>query len=172
MISISKATENDIPALVAMINAAYRGESSRRGWTTEADLLEGDLRTDPDNLAALLRRERAAMLQARDNDGELLGCVFLDRHDRGLYLGMLTVWPDKQARGIGKRLLIAAAEYAREQGIDRIYMRVLSQRDALIAWYERHGYARTGETQAFDVDFKYGVPTEPLEFVLLEMRVS
>lgn len=171
MLTTSPATVADIPALVHLVNQAYRGEPSRQGWTTEADLLKGDLRTDENDLTKLLERPQAVVLKASDEADVISGCVFLEKREERLYLGMLSVSPEKQAHGIGKQLLAAAAEHARAQGCSSIYMRVLSKRHELIGWYERHGYHSTGETAPYDAPSKYGVPTQPLEFVIMEKVV-
>ena len=172
MSSIATSTEHDIPALLHLINRAYRGEASKKGWTTEANLLQGDLRTDAGGLAELLHREHAVILKYHDDAGNLTGCVFLEKHGDRLYLGMLSVDPALQAQGIGKQLLAAASEHALQTGCRSIYMRVLSQRHELIAWYERHGYARNGETQPYEGPPKFGIPTEPLVFDIMEKMVS
>ena len=78
-IVVRDAGTADIPALHRLIESAYRGESSRAGWTTEADLLDGQ-RTDPDDLAGILADPSQALLTAW-RDGELLG--FVQIADRG-----------------------------------------------------------------------------------------
>lgn len=171
MLTVSPATAADIPALVYLVNQAYRGEPSRQGWTTEADFLKGDLRTDENDLSKLLARPHAVVLKASDEADAISGCVFLEKRDGRLYLGMLSVAPEKQAHGIGKLLLAAAAKHARSQGCSSIYMRVLSKRHELISWYERHGYHLTGETMPYDAPPQFGTPTEPLEFVIMEKVV-
>jgi len=162
------ATPHDIPALLPLVNSAYRGEASRRGWTTEADFLTGDLRTDADDMAALMARPDAVILQATDPDGNLVGCVFLEKRGDRLYLGMLSVWPELQGQGIGKALLQGAEQRAATLGCPAIFMRVLSPRHELFAWYERHGYHPTGEREPYNAPPKYGVPQVPLDFVVLE----
>jgi len=171
MLNVSPATPADIPALVHLVNQAYRGEPSRKGWTTEADLLEGDLRTDENDLSKLLQRPHAVVLKASDGASAVVGCVFLEKRDGRLYLGMLSVAPEKQAHGIGKQLLTAAEAHALNQGCPSIYMRVLSKRHELIGWYERHGYRLTGETMPYDAPPQFGIPTEPLEFAIMEKVV-
>jgi len=168
MTSISTAGPNDIPSLLILINRAYRGEASKKGWTTEAHLLEGDLRTDADTLSGLLGRENAVILKYAGESGDLDGCVFLEKQGDRLYPGMLSVDPEKQARGTGKKLLAAAEEHARKHGCRAIFMRVFSVRHELIAWYERHGYRHTGETQPYAGAAKFGVPGEPLVFSIME----
>ncbi|MCB0527325.1 MAG: GNAT family N-acetyltransferase [Saprospiraceae bacterium] len=171
MTRISPATADDIPQLLTLINRAYRGEVSRQGWTTEADFLMGDLRTDADDLFALMQREHAVILKANTESGALTGCVFLEKRAGRLYLGMLSVDPALQAAGLGKQLLGAAEDHARNTGCRSVYFRVLSKRYQLIAWYERRGYALTGDTEPFDAPMKFGEPTEPLVFAIMEKPV-
>jgi ribosomal protein S18 acetylase RimI-like enzyme len=166
--SIIAATIQDIPALVPLINSAYRGDASKKGWTTEANLLEGEQRTDVDFLTNLLSNSAANMLKYKDADNSIIGCVYLEKMERGLYLGMLTVSPLQQAGGIGKKLLAAAEVYGKEKGCPCIFMKVISLRHELIAWYERHGYHKTGETKPLPGDNRFGIPTQPLEFLIME----
>ena len=106
-----------------------------------------------------------------DNDGALQGCVFLKKTEAQLYLGMLTVSPGLQGSGIGKTLLEASEQYAREQGCQKIVMTVISVRQELIAWYERKGYRTTGEKSPFPKDPRFGIPKQELEFVVMEKEV-
>lgn len=162
---IGIATVADIPAINRLVNRAYRGDSSRQGWTTEADLLSG-LRTTEADLYESLANPQAHVLTYRA-EGRLLGCVYLERKEAELYLGMLTVSPDCQTEGIGKRLLGAAEEVARNFGCQAIVMTVISQRHELIAWYERRGYQSTGATKPFPDDPRFGVPMQPLTFIVM-----
>jgi ribosomal protein S18 acetylase RimI-like enzyme len=164
---ISPATLADVPALNVLINSAYRGDSSRRGWTTEADLL-GGIRTSEETLRDTLSKPNSTML-LYTADEQVVGCVYLEKKDVKLYLGMLTVAPDAQAGGIGRQLLTHAEGYARTHGCQAIMMTVISQRHELIAWYERRGYQRTGETQPFPMnDPRFGEPKTHLEFIVME----
>jgi ribosomal protein S18 acetylase RimI-like enzyme len=154
------ATHADLPAAAAFINAAYRGDSARQGWSHEADLLDGQ-RISAEDLAQDLRRAGSMLGLYRDAaEGELLGCVWLEpKEDATWYLGMLTVKPDLQARQIGRSLLAAAEGYAYGQGARRMRISVISLRAPLIAWYERRGYALTGEVLPFPYDNeKVGLP--------------
>lgn len=169
--TISKATSADLQRLSVLVNSAYRGESSKKGWTTEADLLGGQ-RTDEAGLQEMINTKDAAILTYSDAQQQLLGCVYLQKKPAGLYLGMLTVSPELQGGGIGKKLLAAAEDYARETGCSAIVMTVISVRAELIAWYERHGYVRTGETQPFPTDPAFGLPKQPLEFIVLQKPIQ
>ena len=166
-LSISPAGDEDLPGLLALVNSAYRGDSSRAGWTTEADLLDG-IRTDSASLEAMLHHPDAAILVCTDRNKEMIGCVYLQQMGLSVYLGMLTVSPMLQAKGIGKQLLLAAEEFANNQGCTSIQMTVISLRHELIAWYERHGYAKTGQTEPFPNDEKFGIPKRRLEFIVMK----
>ena len=120
------ATIQDIPELVALINSAYRGDVSKKGWTTEADLLKGEIRTNKETLEQLMQTEGAVFLKYVNEQNEIEGCVFLDKKGNKLYLGMLSVSPNLQAKGTGKQLMNAAVMYAKQQGCDVIFMRVIS----------------------------------------------
>jgi len=170
--SVSIATKADIPELVILINSAYRGESSKKGWTTEADLLDGQ-RTDDDSLRMLLTKPGSILLKYVNEANKISACVNLQQQGKKIYLGMLTVAPSLQGSGIGKQLLSASEQYSRENKFEAIRMTVISIRLELIAWYERHGYNRTGETQPFPTDDpKFGIPKQFLEFVVLEKNMS
>ena len=170
--SLQPATITDIDQLLALVNGAFRGESSKKGWTHEADLIEGSARTDAATLEEMLLHPESTMLKFSRPDDQIEACVYLQVKPRGLYLGMLTVQPELQGAGIGKQLLAAAEDFARQHHCPCIYMSVISLRPDLLAWYERHGYRLTGEKQPFAVDPKFGVPTRPLEFVILEKSIS
>ena len=167
---ITIATTNDIPALNILVDSAYRGESSKKGWTTEEHLL-GGIRTDEKGLSQTFDNESITVLKYTKND-KIIGTVSLEKQDQKLYLGMLTVSPDLQGGGIGKQLLKAAEVFAQEERIPKIVMTVISVRSELIAWYERHGYVRTGETKPFPMDDpNFGIPKEFLEFIVLEKKL-
>ena len=168
--NISKATLQDIPQLVTLINNAYRGEHSKKGWTTEADLLDG-LRTDSENLEKMMNKQNAVILKFCNDDNVLQGCVYLEKKGNKMYLGMLTVSPLEQAKGMGKKLLFAAEKYAGDQKCSKIEMTVISVRDELITWYQKHGYDKTGKTKPFPSDAKFGIPKQPLEFIVMQKEV-
>ncbi len=167
---IEKALINDAPALNKLVNSAYRGESSKQGWTTEADLLDGT-RIDEAALSELIEKKDSTVLLYKEA-GEIFGCVELRLYPDKLYLGMLSVRPNTQGKGIGKKLLAEAEVYANQKGVTKIEMTVISIRTELIEWYKRHGYQLTGERKPFVVpDVRWGVPKQQLEFVVLEKRI-
>jgi GNAT superfamily N-acetyltransferase len=162
------ATAADVPELVTLIESAYRGDSSRAGWTTEADILGGQ-RTDPEGVAAVVTGENGRMLVV-ERGGELVACCQLEHRGDHAYFGMFAVRPALQGAGLGKVIIAEAERWVRaEWGAREMRMTVISAREDLIAWYERRGYARTGETTPFPYgDERFGIPRRAdLEFELL-----
>jgi ribosomal protein S18 acetylase RimI-like enzyme len=167
MALITPATINDTPALVRLVNSAYRGDASKAGWTTEAHLLDG-IRTDEASITQLINKPGGVILKNVNGNNELMGCVYLQKNQSHMYLGMLSVLPTAQTNGIGKKLIEASEEYAMEQLCNEVVMTVISVRTELIEWYKRRGYTLTGETQPFPNDLKFGIPKQPLEFVVMK----
>jgi ribosomal protein S18 acetylase RimI-like enzyme len=168
--NISIATQQDVPQLEKLINSAYRGEESKKGWTTEADLLTGK-RITAHELIGIINEKGSVILKCCNDHNHLTGCVYLKKNENKMYLGMLTVSPTLQASGIGKTILKAAESYALANGSDTIEMRVISIRDELIAWYRRHGYIDTGKKMPFPNDPSVGNPTQFLEFIIMEKKL-
>jgi len=167
------ATLADIPALVTLVTSAYRGDASRAGWTTEADILDG-ARIDPQGLQADIERPRSTILLA-ERDGQLLACAHVaDDQGKG-YFGMFSVDPTQQGGGIGKQVMLAAeAHAAGEWGVPVMQMTVIDIRDELIAFYERRGYQRTGIKNPFPYgDERFGLPKrDDLRFEILEKSLA
>jgi predicted N-acetyltransferase YhbS len=167
--AVRPAVPGDVPALLDLVQGAYRGESARRGWTHEADLLGGQ-RIDAEALGAVIGEEDQCLLVAED-EGRMIGCVQISAKGGGLaYLGLLSVDPEVQAAGLGKRLIAAAeAEAVGRFAARRMEMTVIARRGELIAYYERRGYALTGEMRPFPIDDpRFGLPmTGDLDFVVL-----
>ena len=170
-VQISLAQLTDIAAITQLLNSAYRGESSRKGWTTEADLIGGDLRTDERNLQQVMEQEGSVLLKYTNAADAIIGCVNLQQHGKRIYLGMFCVSPLLQGGGIGRQLLQAAEEYALSLQCTTIYMSVISVRQELIDWYIRNGYKDTGEKKAFPEDGLTGKHLQPLEFIILEKHL-
>lgn len=167
------ATKEDAAALEALIESAYRGDSSRAGWTTEADLLDGN-RTSVPQLLEVLADDDQLILACDDADG-LLATVTVERRDGYGYVGAVSVRPTDQGSGIGRELLARAERTIREEwGLQRARMTVIAQRPELIDWYGRRGYADTGETAPFPYgDTRFGAPKrDDLYFVILEKALG
>jgi len=158
-ISFRRAQLIDVATIVELVNSAYRGESSRGGWTTEADILGGQ-RTDADEISRLINMKDSIILLCLSGNG-LIGSVHLEKIDsETAYLGMLVVKPNLQGQGAGKRFMTQAEEFARaEWGIKRMQMQVITLRGELIAYYQRRGYQFTGEIRPFpEFEPKFGLP--------------
>jgi len=168
-LSFRAAGQADIERVVALVESAYRGDASRVGWTTEADLLDGR-RTGRDDIEAILARERSQLLLA-EQGGELIACAHVMVEDGAGYFGMFSVVPEQQGAGLGKQVLAEAEGIVGERWRwDAMRMTVIDVREELIAFYERRGYRRTGIKKPFPYgDARFGLPKrEDLRFEILE----
>lgn len=163
---ITIATIKDVKALNDLINSAYRGESSKKGWTYEADLL-GGIRTTEEDLTETIQKSDTTILKYMNNQ-EIIACMMLVEKEDKLYLGMLTVSPELQGGGIGKQLLKQAEVIAQKKGLPKIGITVISARQELIDWYKRHGYVETGEREPFLLNVHFGDPKQDLDFIVME----
>ena len=166
---IRPATLADVSALDQLVNSAYRGDSSRKGWTTEADLLDG-IRTSEESLSNMIRQPDSVILVLEEN-GILNACVYLEQQGSVLYLGMLTVKPELQAKGLGSLMMKAAEERAVSLGCNAIQMTVITERESLISYYQRKGFVDTGARKPFPADPAFGIPKKPLQFLVMEKRL-
>lgn len=166
------ATTQDIAPLAALVNSAYRGDSSRTGWTTEADLLGGQ-RTDCDEIRSLLEMPDSIILIGMQGD-EIVATLHLQLNDSSAYLGMFAIRPDLQGAGIGKHCLQQAEHLVRQRwGASTMLMTVITLRHELIAYYERRGYRRTGILKPFPTSPRFGIPkTDGLELMVLKKTLG
>lgn len=166
------ATVEDVPDLVRLVESAYRGQASRAGWTTEADLLDGQ-RLDAAMATAAVTAPDGLVLLGLDG-GAPVGCCQLERRDGYAYFGMFAVDPRRQGAGLGRAVLAGAERHAAEHwGATELRMTVITQRSDLIGWYERRGYVRTGETSPFPYgDRRFGIPRrDDLRFEVLVKKL-
>jgi GNAT superfamily N-acetyltransferase len=172
--NLTTATDADVPAVVSLINLAFRGDGEEAGWSTEEKFIEGTRITEDLLREDMAAKPHATMLLWRQMDGALLGCVWLEPQQTGIwYLGLLAVYPRQQKAGLGRKLLESAEHWARERGASEIKMTVVHVRTALIDWYKRRGYVLTGEMKPFPYgDNRYGVPKrDDLYFIVLLKRL-
>ncbi len=163
------ADDTDVDAIVALVQSAYRGDSSRAGWTTESDLLDGQ-RTDSDDVRSSVTAADSVVVLA-EHDGVIVGCCHLQRRGSRCYFGMFAVDPTRQGNGLGKQVMAHVEQLARTRwACTAMEMTVIRQRTDLIAFYERRGYTDTGRRSPFPYgDERFGLPRrDDLEFTLLE----
>lgn len=170
--NIAIAAEADIAFITHLLNISYRGETSKQGWTTEAELIAGNTRADEIMVQQIMEQAGSVFLKYTNDEHQISGCVNLQQHDCKLYLGMFSVSPHLQGAGIGKQILKATEEYALHVGCTAIYMSVISLRTELISWYQRHGYVDTGKRIPFEEDGITGRHLKQLEFMILEKNLS
>jgi ribosomal protein S18 acetylase RimI-like enzyme len=173
---LKPAVEADFAEIVTLATWAYRGTGAGASWNAEEGIIDGQRMNEELLREDLAARPNGLLLVWRDGPDEpLLGTAWLNPEGEGVwYLGLLTVRPDRQNGGAGRVLLSAAEDYARERGGAHIRMTVLHVREALIAWYERRGYMKTGETEPFPYgDDRFGRPLrDDLYFVVLERMIA
>ena len=165
------AVNADAEQIAQLVNSAYRGDSSRAGWTTEADLLQGT-RINTQEVTGLIQEKNSIILLCTQ-EGEMIGCVHLKKIDDAAYLGMFVVKPLLQGAGIGKRFM-GEAELTVQclWGVKKMWMTVISVRHELIAYYERRGYVRTGRMKPFPEEFGQKVLlTDSLQLEELEKHL-
>ncbi|MFZ6768000.1 GNAT family N-acetyltransferase [Undibacterium sp. Di26W] len=172
VISFRPAVDADAEVIADLVNSAYRGDSSRQGWTTEADLLQGSRILAPEVRKLIATPGSVILLCVQDED--IIGCVNLEKTEGAAYLGMFVVRPVLQGNGIGKHFMQMAEQHAQELwGIDKIWMTVINVRKELIAYYERRGYVRTGRLKPFPSDNgKEQMLVENLQFEEMEKTLS
>ena len=174
-LAIRIATSADANAIANLVNAAYRGDTGRRGWTTESDILSGQ-RVDQQSLMETLQEVDSVILLAVTSVGEIRGCVHVKKNSTEVsYLGMLTAAFDGQTQGIGSRLLSAAEDFAKSiNGAKSIEMTVIESRTELIDWYCRRGYQETGEKRPFpEHDERFGIPlVKGIRFSVLQKQLG
>lgn len=152
--SLEKASHQHIEALHRLINQAYRGAE---GWTRETHIVSGE-RISRDAVQSLVESDTSHLFITR-NKGEISACICVEAQHNSAYIGTFAVAPAYQNQGLGRHVLDQAERFARDiLGADTLNMVVISQRPELIAYYERRGYQRTGETENYPLDMNVGTP--------------
>lgn len=166
-IVLERAAQNDAESIAALVNSVYRGENSKKGWTTEADFLSG-IRITEEKVKEIIERKNDLIILALE-EGIIIGCVHLENAGRYSYLGMLSVDVNYQDRGIGKILINECERYTRGVfGLNEIRMKVISRRTELIEYYNRRGYFPAGELEEFGASGDtFGDTNEKLYFQTL-----
>ncbi len=165
---IRQAHAGDAPSIAALVNQAYRPDTTAAGWTHESALVAG-ARVSALQVAEMIASKGVVLLACEGL--QIVGCVHVEQVEGGACaIGMLATLPAQQNRGLGKRLLAAAEVWAvRHYGATAFKMSVLSARPELLAYYERRGYHRTGAVTAYPLDAGVGTPLTT-DLQVLELR--
>lgn len=157
----------DVPRLALLIERAYRGPEAAKGWTNESEILTGP-RSSPAEIEGLIRDKDARFVTAFRAE-KLVGCALIKREGNGAYFGMFAIDPDIQGGGLGKAMMTRCEEASQELwGATWMRLTVISLRDRLIGWYERRGYAQTGEHEAFPFDTATGALRTDFDLTVLK----
>lgn len=168
---IDLALIHDVEEICNLVNLCYRGEASKKGWTTEANMLTG-IRVSTEEISDIIRKHDSFIFKFTQNN-IIISTVLLEIHDNQLYLGMLCVDPNLQNNGTGKKMLKFATDFAIKNNKNKIIMTVISERESLIKWYNRHGYIDNGKREPFPASHNKDVISgTKLEFVVLEKTIN
>jgi GNAT superfamily N-acetyltransferase len=127
--TVRQATPSDAAGLADLVNAAF---------AIEEFFVDGD-RTNAAEIAEMMT---AGMFLVLDRaDGGLAAAVYVER--RG-YFGMLSVSPELQGHGLGKRLVRVAEALCEAAGCATMSIRIINLREELARWYRSLGYRETG----------------------------
>ncbi len=132
------AQESDLLAILKVVNQAF---------VVERFFLEHD-RTSLENLSELLRN--GTFLIAEDAQRRLVGSVYVELRGDRAYFGMLSVDPARQGTGLGKLLVAAAEDYARQHGCTAMDITVVNLRTELPLFYGKLGYQEVGTAPLHD----------------------
>lgn len=168
---IRKATKADVYALEKLANRAYRGETSTKGWTSEAHLIAGTVRTDKNDIEQKITHVNSCFI-VFEKEEIIIGMVYVENRSHSMYLGMLAVEPNLQNAGVGKQLMAAAEKQAFYWNCPKIEMIVLPMRTELLNWYHTLGYSNLNKTIPFEVPEKFGKPLQPLHFITLGKTIE
>ena len=164
---------SDAEAVCSLVNSVYRGENSKKGWTTEAYML-GGIRIDTKSVIKIINKDSNVIILALLDNNLVVGCVHLETKENRCHLGMLSVDVNYQDKGIGKKIMDYSEGYAKyELECDIMEMKVIGQRKELIDFYIRRGYKITGESEPFLLNTHFGEPkTSDLYFEYLTKELT
>lgn len=151
-ISVRIAKPSDAPAIATLVNRAY---------AIEASFVDGD-RTNPDAIAQMMDE---GMFVVLDAEGALAAAVYIEADDEAAYLGMLSVDPELQGHGLGRRLVRVAEAIGEAMGAPAMDLKIINLREELARWYKSLGYREVGTAP-----YEHRPVKQPCHFV--EMRKS
>lgn len=152
------ADKTNAQSVAELVNSAYRGDSSKVGWTTEADILDGQ-RTDENEIILKIISKNSYILIAKENNNLVGSCELIaNTEDSELYFGMFAIKPTLQNSGLGKIFLSHVENLAREWNLKKVSMTVITLRTELISYYKRRGYQVTNRFIPFPTEDRFGIP--------------
>lgn len=165
---LEKAKLNQSREICGLINLTYRGAA---GWTRETHIIQGN-RTSLYEIETAIANPDAHFFVVNQHRG-LVACIYVEKQEKSAYIGFFSVHPTLQRKGIGNYILKQAETFAlSELGAKKLVMYVVSQRPELIAFYERRGYVRTGQIEAYPLHLGVGIPkVDGLTIEYLEKNV-
>ncbi|WP_240007321.1 GNAT family N-acetyltransferase [Pseudaquidulcibacter saccharophilus] len=172
-ITIREANANDIARIEYLVETTYRGEDSKKGWTTEFNLLAGTRLQKGEIAAALADKANQFFVAERDNI--VVGVICVNKNGDWIEFGKFSVDPEMQGLGIGKMLIAKVEDFVRNiWGADKLKLSVISIRKELVDFYARYGFKDTGQRIDFIkihpyVELKDGV--SDFEVIIMEKSV-
>jgi N-acetylglutamate synthase-like GNAT family acetyltransferase len=139
----------DSGAIASLVNQAF---------SVERFFVDGE-RTDEAEVRELMAR---GSFLCAEVDGELVGCVFLERRGERGYFGMLSVSPSRQKAGIGRLLVDRCEAHFRAAGCTAVDIKIVHLRSELPPFYRALGYRETGTAPFVDDSL-----TQAAHFVLM-----
>jgi predicted N-acetyltransferase YhbS len=133
MFTIRVAVPEEASEIARIVNAAFEVERPFR--------LHGE-RTSQESVRQLMRDGRTFFVA--EQDGRMVGAVFVWITGHTGYFGMLSVDPALQRSGIGRALREHAEEFSRQHGCSEMTLTTGDFRTELVPYYTRAGYKIVG----------------------------
>lgn len=154
---IRTVTETDFDAILSLINSAFQVEC----------FFKNRDRVDAEDLRHYFQ---TGTFLVGEEDGRIIGCVYVSRHGDRAYFGLLSVDPTRQKSGIGRRLVAAAEEFAREGGARFMDLKLINLRTELPGIYQKLGYHISG-TEQYPKERQHML-TQPVHFLCMTKELG
>ncbi len=155
--NIRTATEHDFDSILTLINKAFEVE---RFFKNRDRLSAEELRST----------FKSGIFLVSEEVGAITGCIFVKKTGDRAYFGLLSVEPSRQKSGVGRRLIAAAEEFARETGARFMDIRVIHLRTELPVIYAKLGYHVTG-TEPYPSERNHML-TQPVHFITMSKELG
>ncbi|MCX4187432.1 GNAT family N-acetyltransferase [Methylophaga sp. OBS4] len=163
-----KQNDDDLPAIVALINEAYRGTGGDHRWTTEAHLVAGD-RISVEALTDLINDSQCDFIVCHEQD-KLIGCISICYRNTIAEFGTFAIKQEKHGMGIGKQLLAYAENHAKNC-CQRFQVSVVTPNQTLIDFYIKRGYQPIGHKKLYPVDNNAGkLKAKDIDLTVLQKK--